>query len=512
MRAAVLDLGSNSFHILVAEASEDGAITPVLREREMLHLGALVTEHGHVPDEDADRAVAVVAHFTDLARRTGADPLLPIATSALREAENGPEVVARLSEAAGTDVRVIDGTTEARMGFRGVRASVVPGREPLLVMDLGGGSLEFALGRGDDVLWSASLPVGVGRIAARSVRNDPLSDGDRRRIREAVDEALLPVLRELEQHEIGDVVAIGGTVRALARVVAASLSDWLPASLNMFRVPAVRFGQWAERLANMDLDERLAVEGMKENRADHLHVAALIIAAVQDRLGIAELTVSDWGMREGALRDAFGLPLPETGSELRSAAVLRLRNLFVAHDANHLDHVATLAVRLFDDLTELHGLGDAERELLRHAAELHDIGEAIALRGHHKHSAYLIENSEIRGFSPGEVGILCTLARFHKSRGIKSGFPAYAALRGDRQDAVQKLLPLLQVADGLDRSRDQAVHDVEMTVLEDAVEIRLHGEELHTAQPEVLRKTDLFRRTFGLPVRLVDVDATEGAA
>ncbi len=505
MRAAVLDLGSNSFHILVAEAGDDGSISPILREREMLHLGEVVTTHGHVPDEHVRRAVETVAHFADLARRTGADPLLPIATSALRDAANGPEVVALLSEAAGAPVRVIDGETEAHFGYHGVRASVVPRGEPLLVLDLGGGSLEFSVGHGDEVVWSTSLPLGVGRIAARAVRNDPLTGEDRDRIRAAVDDALLPVLGELSEFRIADVVAVGGTVRALARIIAADLSDWLPASLNMFRVPAVRFGQWAERLAGMDLDQRLAVEAMKERRADHLHVAALVMAAVLDRVGIADLMVSDWGMREGALRDAFGLAIPASGTELRDQAVDRLRGLFVA-DPRHFDHVALLADRLFEQTVPLHGLGDEDRQVLRYAALLHDIGEAIALRGHHKHSAYLLENSEIRGFSPGEMGMLCTLARFHKSRGISPDFAPYRALRADRRQAVELLLPLLQLADGLDRSRDQSVEELELEIGDGVVDVRLHGADLHTSPGELLRKADLFERTYGVEVRLVDLD------
>ncbi len=513
MRAAVLDLGSNSFHILIAEAGEDGSISPIVREREMLHLGAVVTEHGHLPEEDIQRAVDTVTHFADLARRTGADPLLPIATSALRDASNGPEVVARLSEAMGVEVRTIDGMTEASFGYHGVRASVVPQGDPLLVMDLGGGSLEFSIGEGDEVTWAASLPLGVGRIAAQAVRNDPMTEGDRARIRTLVDEALLPILDELTGREIGDVVAVGGTVRALARVIAADLSDWLPASLNMFRMTAVRVGQWAERLAGMDLDQRLAVDAMKESRADHLHVAATIVAAVLDRVGIADLMVSDWGMREGALRETFGLPIPASGRELRDNAVGRLRRLFVSDDrAAHFDHVAFLSGQIFDQTTALHGLGEAERELLHDAAMLHDIGEAIALRGHHKHSAYLLENSEIRGFSPAEMAVLCTLLRFHKSNGINTKFPPYVALRTDRQQHVQKLLPLLQLADGLDRSRDQTVRDLTMTMGEGVVDVRLQGTDLHTAHGEVLRKAGLFERTFGVKVRLVDLDADAPAA
>lgn len=503
MRAAVLDLGSNSFHILVAEAGSDGAITPILREREMLHLGALVARHGHIPAGDADRAVATVAHFSELARRTGADPVMPIATAALREATNAAEVVARLSEAAGEQVRVVDGETEARLSYRGVRASVVPSTEPVLVMDLGGGSLEFAIGHGDEVEWGVSLPLGVGRIMAAAVQDDPPTAADFDRIRTLVDAALSPVLDDLRRHREGDVVAVGGTVRALARIIAMDSSEWLPASLNMFRVQVEAMRDWSHRLGAMSLDERLTVAGMKDTRADHLHVAAVILAHALDRLDITEVTISDWGMREGVLRDAFGLPLPDSGADLRDLAVQRLRNLFVGDDP-HLDHVARLALRVFDDTRQLHRLGDPERELLRHAALLHDLGESIALRGHHKHSAYLIEHSEIRGFAPGEVGVLCSLARFHKSRGIQGDFPAYASLSEARRSSVDRLLPLLQLADGLDRSRDQTVTDVTLTVTDDAVEIRLDGQELHTAVPELLRKTDLFQRTYGLPVVLMD--------
>jgi len=505
-RLAALDLGSNSFHILVADVLPDGFIQPVLREREMLHLGGVVAEHGRIDGSHLASAVATVRHFAELARRTGVDHLLPIATAAIRDAENADEVVAALSEAAGVPVRVVDGGVEAALAYRGVRAACVFHDEPVLCVDLGGGSLELAIGSRADLLWRVSLPIGVSRLEAALVRKDPLSNKDRQRIRDAVDEAVLPILPQLQEHAWQEVALLGGTVRALARVMLADTSPaWQPMSVNMTLLPAVRFGQWAEKLAVMTAEERSAVRGMKSKRAEHVHIAALILAAVFDRVGIADVRVSDWGLREGAILEAVGMDTVPDRATLRRRAASRLRESFVPDDP-HLEHVAHLAVRLFDDLRDIHGLDDRDRDLLANGALLHDLGEAINLRGHHHHGAYLLEHSEIRGFSPNEVAMLCSLVRFHKSRGLSEDYPPFASLRSDRQDRVRRMVPILQLADGLDRARDQGVHDVTCSVTDDRVLIEVHRDELHVSLDELHRKTWLFERTFGVEVEVADVD------
>lgn len=506
MRRSVLDLGSNSFHVLVADLDDDGGLVPVAREREMLHLGAVVAEHGHLPDDARRRAVAVATHLTELAGRLGATERLAVATSALRDAANGPEVVAEMAEATATRIRVIDGEEEARLAYRGVRASIATDADPLLVLDLGGGSLELVVGSGPAILWSASLDLGVSRLSGM-VRRDPPKKGEMRALRERVREAVEPLRDRIAELGPEEAIAVGGTVRALARVVAAEDRTWLPATLNQFPVPAGELAGLRDRLADMDVDERAALPGMKSKRADRAHVAATVLATTLDALGLEGFTLSDWGLREGVLLEAVGAVTPPTRADIRRREVQRMQAAFTPHDA-HLNHVAQLALALFDGTTELHGLGADDRELLWCGASLHDVGETLALRGHHKHGAYLVEHAEMRGFSPTETAMLCSMVRFHRSRGLSTSFAPYASLRKRDRRRADALVALLQLADRLDRARDQSVTGLRVEQADGEVDILLDGVDLHVARTEVDRATDLFERTFGVTVHVREAGAT----
>lgn len=504
MRCSVLDLGSNSFHVLVADL--DGhRLTPVLREREMLHLGRTLAQHGTIPDQQRADAVATVAHLAELARRSGAEERLAVATAALRDADNGAAVIAELAAAAETEVQVLDGLEEARLAYLGVRAAVAVRSEPVLVLDLGGGSLEFAVGVGPRVVWSASVPLGASRLSALVTR-DPIRRRDVRAILRAVDDALDPLVDTLRAHAPGTVVAVGGTVRALARVAAIDGSVWLPATLNQLRVDRGELEELRDELLALDLDGRIAVPGMKERRADHVHVAAIVLTRVLERLQVPSVLVSDWGLREGRLFDAHGVTTPPTADELRTSEVSRIREAFTPDDP-HPVHVAHLAGQLFDGTRELHGLAARDRDLLRYAAELHSVGEAVALRRQHEHGAYLVQNAELRGFDPDEAAVLTTLVRFHRSRGVDRRYPPFASLCDADQDRTLRLLALLQLADGLDRAHDQAVTEVAVRVDQAAVELALGGGGLHTTAAELDRKTRLFDRAFATGVRVRDLAA-----
>jgi exopolyphosphatase / guanosine-5'-triphosphate,3'-diphosphate pyrophosphatase len=501
VRASVLDLGSNSFHVLVADL-DAGRVTPVLRQREMLHLGAVVARHGIVPDGDRARAVDTVAHLAELARRAGAIRQHAVATSALRDADDGAEVIAALAEAAGCEVRVLDGFEEARVGYLGVRAAVAVRAEPVLVLDLGGGSLELTVGVGDEVRWSTSVPLGASRLSAL-VDADPLDRRDVEKLRERVDRHLAPIIDALHHQAPATTIVVGGTVRAMARIVARDRGVWMPSTLNQLRISAAELEDLRDRLLPLDLDGRLAVPGMKDRRADHLHVAAVVLTRVLERLDTTAITISDWGLREGLLLDAHVRTAVPEAMTLRRREIERLRTTFTPDDP-HPVHVAHLAASVFDGTVTLHGLDAHDRELLVAAAHLHSIGEALALRRQHVHGAYLVEHAELRGFDPEESAILTTLVRYHPSRGIDDAFPPFAALEATAQQRARRLLALLQVADGLDRARDQAVEQVVARVDDGIVDLELAGGGLHITRHELDRRTALFTATFGVEVRVID--------
>jgi exopolyphosphatase/guanosine-5'-triphosphate,3'-diphosphate pyrophosphatase len=503
MRAAVLDLGSNSFHVLVADV-EEHTIVPRRRSREMLHLGRTLATHGRIPPDAHLRAVSTVERLADIARRSGAGQLTAVGTAALRDPRSAA-LLADLSAAVGstTDdgVMLLAGAEEARLSYLGARAAVGLDVEPVLVIDLGGGSLEFALGRGGRTLWSDSLPLGASLLSPgleESAAPSAVSE-----LTTHVDECLAETIGVVHQHRPRAVLLVGGTVRALARVVAADNGRWMPSTVNQSTFAAHDLTAIRDRLLTSDLEQRLTIAGMKDRRADHLHVAALILSRVMALLGLDEALTSDWGLREGLLLHRHGRPSIGSGPQLQRREVERLRLAF-GGDEPHAPHVAALATQLFDATQNLHGLDAEARLLLEHAARLHGIGMALALRRQQEHGAYLIEHAELRGFSPRELAIIMTLVRFHPSRGISRRYAPHAGLSGPDRELTLRLLGLLQLADALDTTHDQRVHLRTARRRGDALElvVDLPPDELTTFVRSVRDRSPLASEAFGLGVTI----------
>ena len=227
VRIAALDLGSNSFHLLVADAHPDGTFEPLARDKEMLRLGSIVAATGEL-GEAAAAAVETVARFRDLAESLRAEEVVACATAAFRDARDSAAVVDRIESETGVKVRVISGREEARLIFGAVRASVVIEPGPALALDLGGGSLELMVGDASGLRWAASLKLGVGRLTADLVRSDPPTGGDRRRLIHAVTTSVGRLLPDIARP--GPRMAIGssGTLTTLIRLAAARRGDRFP--------------------------------------------------------------------------------------------------------------------------------------------------------------------------------------------------------------------------------------------------------------------------------------------
>lgn len=474
MRVSVLDLGSNSFRLLVADVEPSGAIRPILRERDLLHLGADIAIGGAISPVAADSAVRAVQHLTDLAVRTGTDRSIVVATSAIRDAANRAAVVERLSLAAGCPVSVLSGLEEARLGFLGVAASLALPDGPHLVLDLGGGSLELSIGSGLEVAWAASVDIGVSRLHAELGRSDPPTTGQIGAIRNRVRDALAGLVPTVVEHAPVATVIIGGPHRSMAQLVGAIHLPWQPPTLNQLLIPSAEIHAIAAELSALDLDARRKVPGMKESRVGHMGTAALIISEVLALVGSEEVTVGYWGLREGVILEEFGITDIPVGTALRPSETARMAERFSRHRA-HDAHVAGLAMRLFDDLADVHGLSGAARELLGYAAALHTIGMSISFKGFHRHGAYLIENGELRGFDPTEIAMLACLVRFQRRGTVTGDYPPYRGLAEDDRRMVEGLLPLLTLADTADRPLDQAVHAIDTKVTSGSVRAALLG-------------------------------------
>ncbi|MGH9152738.1 MAG: HD domain-containing protein [Acidimicrobiales bacterium] len=514
MRLAALDLGSNSFHLLVAESRPDGSFVPVLREKEMLRLGEVVARTGRLGEEAGGRALEAVARFRALAEAAGVDEVVACATSAIREADDGAELVDRLRAEAGVDVRVISGREEAALIFRAVQASVLIDPGPALSLDLGGGSLEVVVGDATSMRWSASLKLGVGRLTAELVRNDPPKAGDLRRLRKRMVSLLEPVAARVGELEPALLVGTSGTFCDLARMVAAREAGAVPISVNQLHVGRAALESLHEDLVAQTASQRRKLAGLDARRAELVPAGSLLAVVALELFGFDEMVVGEWALREGMVLDALGhADDPDRSGDprvMRAASVLDLcRRCGWRED--HSRQVARLALRLFDGTAVLHGLSDHHRELLEHAALLHDIGEHVSGEGHHKHTAYLIQHGRLRGFSPQEVLVLATLGRYHRQGEPKASFEPYAAIDADQRPAVRFLTALLQVADGLDRAHAGAVEDVDVAIGDDRVELRVRARtdadlELWGAR----RKRALFEQVTGRRLELEVAEAPAG--
>jgi exopolyphosphatase/guanosine-5'-triphosphate,3'-diphosphate pyrophosphatase len=500
VRVAALDLGSNSFHLVVVEAHPDGTLETVMQEKESLRLGELVARTGLIDEDAAGRCVDSARRLRALAVAAGAEVIRVAATSALRDADNGSDVILAIRERTGLDVEVISGDEEARLVYEAIRASVLIDEGGTVGIDLGGGSLEIMVGDRDGMLWSATTPLGVGRLTAAHVRRDPPSTRELLRLQDDVEALLTPIAEEVDDFDVVRLVGTSGTLCAIGRMAAAERSGVVPSSVNQLTVSRKDLVSLFRRIVRLDVGERERVPGVDRRRADLLPAGFTVLLSAMDLFGFEEITLSEWALREGMVIDTVAEhhPSPDErdARSRRRSSVLALCGR-CRWDEGHGTHVALLATQLFDDLATLHGLGAADRELLEFAGLLHDIGEHVATKGHDRHGAYLVQHGQLRGFSPDEVAILASMTRFHLRGTPKPFFEPFRLLDGEGRERAVRLTALLRLADGLDRRKAGVVRRVHAEATRKSVCLTLEaGDDAEVELHGLARKRELFERVF----------------
>lgn len=314
MRVAALDLGSNSFHVLVAEVGSDSSFEVLSKDKEMLRLGDEVARSGRVGRESADRAVATVGRFRDLAAALGAREVVAMATAAMREADNGAQLAERMEAETGTAVEIISGHREAELIFGAIRASVALEPSPVLALDLGGGSLEVMVGGPSELSCAVSVKLGVGRLTAELVRDDPPSAADCARVRRRVAEAMAPHAASVADSAPKMLVGSSGTLCTLARMAASARDGAIPPSVHQLRVGRADLAASHARILSLPTAKRRRLAGLDARRADLVPAGSLLLLDLMDRFGMDELTVSEWALREGIVLAAVAAataPTPE---------------------------------------------------------------------------------------------------------------------------------------------------------------------------------------------------------
>ncbi len=463
---AALDIGTNSFHLVVARVLGDGHQFEVIeREKEMVRLGSGGDDMKLLEPDAIDRGIAALARFRKIGEVHDAR-MYAVATSAVREADNAEEFLRRAADEARVDVEVVSGAEEARLIHLGVLQAVPVFEKRALMIDIGGGSTEILVGLRGEVVTSRSLKLGAIRMTRRFFRNASLHPAAVDSCRRHVRAALAHTRREVARVGFDVVVGSSGTIATVAAMVQASREPAGPAPRvwNGFEITRKEVKAVVKSLiAAPTLEERLGLAGMDAKRADILLGGALVLEQTMVELDIASLVISDYALREGVLLDARDR---EAADALHQLGDLRRRNVMhlveiMDGDPAHSKQAARLALQLFDDLEPFHPMGDHARDLLEAAALLANVGQFVSHDKHHKHSYYVIRNSDhLTGFTDHEIELIALIARYHRKSAPKDSHPEFKALRSPDQEVVRACAGILRIAIGLDRTHNSLVDEL----------------------------------------------------
>ncbi len=498
MRIAAIDIGSNSIHIIISEADVDGGITTLWRMKEMVGLGRETFPSRVIPRAAMDRAVAVLSRFQQAAHQRKCEKVIAIATSAVREASNGGDLIERIGRTLHLDVRVVSGREEARLIYLGVRHATPLIGGPHLIVDVGGGSVEFIVGDQRRTLLLESKKLGAARMTAAFVKSDPISDDDHAALLKAYDKELSPISDEINKLKPIRAIGSSGTLENLALMC---MSGHGNGDAHRRVIDRAELDRVVNALLESSSKERAQMAGLDEGRRDQILAGAVLVNELFRRLKLRRMQVSPSALREGILVDYLSKHLPDFAirqqiPDPRRRSVIALARRCAWHKS-HSEQVARLTLQLFDATRSLHGFGVPERELIEFAALLHDIGWHIGRTGHHKHSMYLIQNGDLKDFTPEEIAVIANIARYHRKSPPKQKHPSYAKLSPRGKKIVNVGSALLRVADGLDRSHANVVREIKCRV--GAKEIKCIVSSRWDAQLELWgagRKRELFERIF----------------
>ena len=477
MRLAAIDIGTNSIHMIVVRVRPDLSFEIIDREKEMVRLGAGGLDGRALTPKAMQAALQVLSKFRRLAESHQVERILAVATSAVREAENGGEFLKAIVTQTGIRARIISGPEEARLIHLAAAYGLGLSDDVTVVVDIGGGSVEITQGTGSTLATGKSFKLGVIRLTERFVQSDPISEREERRMVRYIESALKDYLKEITAAGFDRVVGTSGSILSVGIIAATEEDGEIPASVRNRRISAKQMRRARKAICSVPLQKRLTIPGLELRRADISVAGSILIDVILRRLKATEITLCDMSLREGIVLDYVArhrkeIVHAERYPDLRRRSVIELAER-CNYSPEHSQHIATLSLRLFDTTRSIHGMTDRKREWLEYAALLHDVGVHISYEKHHKHSYYLIRNGDLRGFEPLDVETIALIARYHRRAVPSSGHAEFGELPKKRRRAVRALAAMLRLAEALERSHSQIITGVSLQERDDDVLLEL---------------------------------------
>jgi exopolyphosphatase/guanosine-5'-triphosphate,3'-diphosphate pyrophosphatase len=489
-KVAIVDLGSNTSRLVVFEFEAGQWFRLRDSIREPIRLGAGLAADGRLSATAIDRAVAAMTLFADFASGAGLPHPHVLCTSAVREAENGEELLARLRPLE-LPLEVLPGEEEARLGVVAVANGFA--LDDAWVIDMGGGSAQLSRMEGRQFAAGRSYPLGAVPLTETFLRSDPPSAGEIAELEAFIASQLGPLLDSIASSD-DELVAMGGTVRNLAR--AAQVETSYPLDLlHNYELGREAFEELTGRLLAMPASRRAEELDINPDRADLLAAGAVLFRSIFRRTGRSSLRISGYGVREGAFFRWF-LPLPHLLGDVTRFAVQNVAQQY-SQTSPHVARVRRIAQRLFEELKPLHRLGDRDRDLLDAAATLHDIGTTVDYHRHHKHGAYLALTQPLPGFDHREQALVSLLIRYHR-KGTPGTGPYRSLMRPDDKTRLTQLAACLRLAEHLECARTGRIHGISARILDDRVLLRARSSGQAVVEIwEARKQADLFEAAFG---------------
>lgn len=501
-RIAIIDIGSNSARLVISHIYKSGAYNMVYTQKESLRLSQKVDASTNLLTEEAFAStIDTMKSFAHMCEIYHADKTIAVATAAIRNADNGQELVNKVAEVSGIQLHIITGDTEAYLSYLGVINTL--GVKDGIIFDLGGGSTELILFKKRKILERVSLPFGaVNTTSLFNTRNVMPPN--------VYSDVSAFIMSKLDQYpwikQQGlPLIGVGGTARTIAKIIQRA-KKYPATKIHNYTYTQQIFRTFFNKLRITNMEQRKKISGLSSERSDIILAGSSIVSCLMEATGAPKLITSGCGLREGLFYDYYAKTneLPLIPEDILACSRENMLHLYEA-DVEHARHITKLALTIFDGWKGLHGLRKGYRRLLETAALLHDIGITINYYSHARHSAYMIQNAKLFGLTHKEQLITAAIAGWHN--GVSKGYFRdrfyKEMLTESNWKLINKLSLLLALAESLDYSQTKQVHAVETGMSKKTAVLSIYADGIPSIEMhQIAEHTGWFKKTFGVELKV----------
>lgn len=497
---AVIDIGSNSIRLQVSRVI-DSTYKIINSYKATVRIGDNVYKTGKFSPEAIDTLIQVLSNMKSMMDAENIYMSRTVATASFREASNGEEVVKIIKEKVGLDVEIISGIEEARLMYLAASYHFQMNEDNVLLVDMGGGSTEFSYAESGTLKDSTSTPLGCSKLTYEYLQGNPPSTEQVDKLKSYLKDQLNEIL---PSKNVTKLILAGGTLNNISYIYnkRQNLSD----SAVKF-VDNIFLKHFLNEIEHKKIEDRLKISGVEPTRVDIILSASILANMLVKKYKLNGFYTLSGGLRVGLTIDVMnkmGIELMFQGADadVHYSKLIETGKKYY-FDEKHAQQVTRLSKIIFDQLKDELEVTDDDWKLLEAASILHDTGQHISYSKHHKHSYYLIKNTEIPGFTDHEIEIIANIARYHRRNMPKSNHENFMLLDPKAKVKISKLASILRISDGLDRTHTGIVKDIDITISPDEILFSLEADSDYTMEISGFdKKKDLLEKVTGKTVVL----------